>query len=395
MPRKRITFPCMGQHHQMFHALPIAAEIARRHPDIAVHVAGATPAHADFARRLLARHAPELPITVDTLRCSLFDRTRLALKLTSVTWKKLSLVINRDYFRGFDAVIAPERSILFLKRLRLPDTRLVWTRHGAGDRAKGFCDDVHGFDYVLLAGDKIEQRLLERNLIRPGDYCAGVYAKFDWTLAAPPPAKPLFDNDRPTVLYNPHFVDGLSSWPRWGRLILDRFAKQDRYNLIFAPHVRLFDPVPPRVLQSFERFQGLPHLHIDLGSERSIDMSYSRYADLYLGDVSSQVAEFLYAPRPCVFLNAHGVDWRDNPDYRFWHLGPVLERLVDLDTTLDAARVRYADFQPAQERYFRDSFGIPAGTRTAARGADAIAGFLDRVPVRPRHDPIALDQLLT
>src|SRR3546814_2965461 len=49
-------------------------------------------------------------------------------------------------------------------------------------------------------------------------------------------------------------------------------------------------------------------MHIDLGSERSIDMSYTGSADLYLGDVSSQVAEYLYRPRPCVFLNAQGVD---------------------------------------------------------------------------------------
>src|SRR3546814_13919965 len=61
-----------------------------------------------------------------------------------------------------------------------------------------------------------------------------------------------------------------------------------------------------------------------LGSERSIDMSYTGSADLYLGDVSSQVAEYLYRPRPCVFLNAQGVDWQEDPNYRFWSLGPVI-----------------------------------------------------------------------
>src|SRR3546814_16391226 len=86
--------------------------------------------------------------------------------------------------------------------------------------------------------------------------------------------------------------------------VLDLFANSNRYNLIFAPHVRLFDPPAAECYAQFERYRKLPHMHIDLGSERSIDMSYTGSADLYLGDVSSQVAEYLYRPRPCVFLNA-------------------------------------------------------------------------------------------
>src|SRR3546814_19013401 len=73
--------------------------------------------------------------------------------------------------------------------------------------------------------------------------------------------------------------------------VLDLFANSNRYNLIFAPHVRLFDPPAAECYAQFERYRKLPHMHIDLGSERSIDMSYTGSADLYLGDVSSQVAE--------------------------------------------------------------------------------------------------------
>src|SRR3546814_20758122 len=61
----------------------------------------------------------------------------------------------------------------------------------------GFADDIGRFDFVLLAGRKIEQRLLERQLIRRGDYATGVYAKFDWM--NPRAGERLFDNDRPTV----------------------------------------------------------------------------------------------------------------------------------------------------------------------------------------------------
>ena len=64
---------------------------------------------------------------------------------------------------------------------------------------------------------------------------------------------------------------------------------------------------------------------VDLGSERSLDMTYALVADIYAGDVSSQVYEFLATPKPCVFLNAHGLRWKDNPDFPNWDLGDVAE----------------------------------------------------------------------
>src|SRR3546814_11985302 len=62
---------------------------------------------------------------------------------------------------------------------------------------------------------------------------------------------------------------------------------------------------------------------IDLASDRLFDMSYTSGADIYLGDVSSQVYGFLATPRPCLFLDTHGVDWEGDPDYLFWMPGDV------------------------------------------------------------------------
>lgn len=377
----RVVFPYFAQHHQVFHSLPIAAEMALRYPDVMVHAAGATASHVTFVRDLLARHAPDAPITVDTLKRPLFDRGPA---------KKRTMARNFDYLRGFDAIVTPERTSLFLRRhLGLDRTRLIWTRHGAGDRAIGFAEDVSNFDYVLLAGPKIEERLLSAGLIRPGRYASGVYAKFDW--ARPnATARRWFDNDRPTVLYNPHFDATLSSWPSLGMSVLEQFAAEPRYNLIFAPHVRLFDPPTPRKYAPFARFLECPNLRIDLGSVHSIDLSYVESAALYLGDVSSQVAEFVSRPRPCLFLDAHGAAWQDNPDYAFWSLGPVLGSADQLLRRVDEAMRSAADYQAAQERYAAETFGIAReGGGSAARGADAIVGYLRDVqraatPGRPQ-----------
>jgi hypothetical protein len=373
----RVVFPFLAQFHQILHSLPIAVQLVRRHPDIEVHVIGATAAHMDFVRELIERHAQGTVLHEDgCLRIGWFDRQRVARGAT-IRRKRYALLRNRGYFRSFDAVVTPERSSLFLKHLHLPDTRLIWTRHGAGDRQVGFAGDIARFDFVLLAGRKIEQRLLERELIRPGDYVSGVYAKFDW-MDAGTGAPRLFDNDRPTVLYTPHFRPALSSWPIVGRAVLDHFAASTRYNLIFAPHVRLFDPPTPECYAPFAAYRRLPHMHVDLGSTRSIDMSYTGAADIYLGDVSSQVAEFLYRPRPCVFINAHGIDWQDDPNYRFWTLGPVIGDVAGLDAGIESAVARHCDYESAQRQYFDDSFGTMPGQATAARGADAIVNFLKR-----------------
>lgn len=371
----RIVFPYIAQFHQIPHSLPIAIELARRHPQIAVHIAHPGARYLQFIRRLLDVHAPGVPLQFDQLRLDPLDAWRV--RRGQVPWKQLVLLLNRSYFQGFDAVATPERTSLFLKRIGVRRPRLIWTRHGAGDREVGFSADIHEFDFVLMAGRRIERRLLEQGLIRAGDYAVGIYAKFDW-LQADTPAPPLFDNARPTVLYNPHFRPGLSSWPRFGMQVLEQFAASQRYNLIFAPHVRLFDPPRPADYAPFRRFEGLPHLRIDLGSERSIDMSYTRAADLYLGDVSSQVSEFVFRPRPCLFLNAHGVAWQGDANYGFWQLGPVSATADAIEQQVDAAFASRADYLDAQRRYVDETFELEAGSRSAARGADAIAALLQR-----------------
>lgn len=370
----RVVFPYLGQLHQVFHSLPIAAQVAARHPHVEVHAAATSPGHLAFIRDLLRKYAPAAPVKVQALAAPVLE---------SLGAKKRTIIKNRAYLRAFDAIVTPERTSLFMRQslfarqLGLDRVRLVWTRHGAGDRAVGFAPDVDQFDYVLLAGPKIEARLLGAGLIHPGRYTAGVYAKFDWLLNRPTRRR-WFDNDLPTILYNPHFKPELSSWKTHGMGVLEFFAASGRYNLIFAPHVRLFDPPTPGKYRAFERFAKHPNLLIDLGSEHAIDMSYVDAADLYLGDVSSQVAEFVFRPRPCVFLDAHDVSWRNDPSYSFWALGPVIRDLGSLASTLDAALANPGAFAQVQAEYVAETFGIAPGISSAARGADAIVDFLEK-----------------
>ena len=216
--------------------------------------------------------------------------------------------------------------------------------------------------------------------MREGRYHTGTYAKFDLVSRLDARREKLFANDRPTVLYNPHFESELSSWPRDGFAVLDHFAQQSDWNLIFAPHIRLFDRHQPEVLARLEKYRAIKHLLIDTGSDASIDMSYTQGADVYLGDVSSQVAEFMVRPRPCLFINSHGAAWQNNPDYLFWELGPVIDSVAEIGLALADAVASHPQWIERQRDYFRATFDAEPDAigRSAAAGAAAIAAFLER-----------------
>ncbi|MEO6340294.1 MAG: glycerophosphotransferase [Caulobacteraceae bacterium] len=373
-PRLRVCFPFIAQAHQTPHALPIAMELAARHRDTEVTLACLTESHLALVRDLAAAY-PQASVRYDLLRLPAALRGDRGFKGLQVARKLGALPYNRNYFAGFDAIVTPELTSLLLKRLGVVRPKIIWTHHGAGDRAGGYVKATAKFDFVVMAGRKLEERLLKLGLIRPGYYATGVYAKFDLVRKLAGRRVRLFDNDRPTVLYNPHFAPGLSSWPKVGAEVLDWFAESDDYNLIFAPHLRLFDPATPKRYAAFDAYSALPHMHIDLGSRALIDMTYTSAADIYLGDVSSQVAEFLTRPRPCVFLNPANVTWRDDPSFRFWSLGEVINRPDELGEGLARAIEGHGQLLPLQEAYIEETFEA-ALEPTAWRGADAIADYL-------------------
>ncbi|MEX1147647.1 MAG: hypothetical protein WEB93_04610, partial [Sphingomonadales bacterium] len=258
--------------------------------------------------------------------------------------------------------------------------------HGSGDRSIGFKPSAGAFDLVLFSGPKTRDRFVDAGYLKPGQAAIVGYPKFD--TVRPDAVRRFFDNDRPTVLYNPNPDPRLSSFYDMGLSVLEHFHASDRYNLIFAPHIMLFrrkvhislESLSARIRPAIpDRFRQCPHILIDTDSPALMDMTYTLSADVYLGDVSSQVYEFILKPRPCVFLDAHGASWRDNPDYLFWTMGPVVSDVADLDPAIDRAKsLRY---QHRQLEMLAQTFDITdePGSRRAAR---AIGEFIENTPPR-------------
>ena len=163
----RILFPFIAQPHQIAHSLPIAMEIARRHPEIAVHIACLTDEQDAYIRRLVGLY-PDSHVIYERLTLPRLLRRQLTHRGPSVLTRLAALFFNKNYFETFQAIVVPERTSLYLRRMGVRSPRLIWTRHGAGDRAVGFARDVRHFAFIPMAGRKLENRLLSQGSHQPG-----------------------------------------------------------------------------------------------------------------------------------------------------------------------------------------------------------------------------------
>lgn len=373
--------------HQVAHALPIALAMVRAHRGVDVRIF-VTPGPVEQEVRRLWASSGEAAADKRIERLAppaRGARWLTALSGGAVPADRVSILRNNlARFAECDALVVPEKTSVLLKTRFGLRTALIHTRHGAGDRAIGFDKASGQFDLVLLSGPKIRDRLEQAGLLKPGGYAIVGYPKFD----LPPgrPSAPLFDKARPTVLYNPHPSPSLSSWYRMGPAVLEWFADQDRFNLIFAPHVMLFakrwtiglHPLSmARVPQVPERIASAPNIHIDIASPALFDMTYTALADIYLGDASSQVYEFLRRPRPCIFLDPVSRRWSGNPDFGHWQAGPVVSSVTEMADALSRAVADPHRYAPVQQQLFAYSFDLTEHP-SATRAADAIVDWLSR-----------------
>lgn len=370
--------------HQISHTAPIISRLQELAPQAQVEVLASSDSQIEAAISHLDPLVEQPPIR----RMEAGKVVKMIEKLTGgiIPLGRIGgLAANREMLATYDALVVPETTTTLLKtRFGMKQPKLIFCPHGAGDRSISVSPDIAHFDFVLLPGEKTRDRMIEGGIVRQDDHAIVGYPKFDAPHLAQP--KQFFGNDRPTVLYNPHFDPLLSSWHDFGLQVLDYFAGQQDYNLIFAPHVMLFQR---RVLASVEhrkirfrqeipeRFRQLDHIRIDTGSQFSVDMSYTRNADIYIGDVSSQIYEFIQRPRPAIFLNSHGAQWQDDPSYAFWHFGQVVDDVAGLGAALDRAVPLLEEFRARQSAAFAQTFSIAPDRTSASRAAEAIAAYLE------------------
>ncbi len=368
----RIAFPFFRQAYHVYHAAPTAFELSLLDSNIEVHIFSAYRETTDILTELSSLYPNHHCKIHNLTQLPMFRYFNLRNRPFPKSYRMIDL--HAHCFKDMDVIVDTSDSLLRLINVHgITSPRYISVFHGAGDRNREFPERLRKFHYFLLYGPKKYRRLNGLGLLTENNWAMVGYPKFDVVPPGETSTRPLFDEKRPVVLYNPHFEPRLSSWYKWGKKILDYFKRTSRYNLIFAPHVELKGR--KRRWLSLRNYKDIPHIHIDLGSRSSIDMTYTKLADIYLSDVSSQIVEFLLNPRPCVFLNSQKISWENNLHYSHWHLGSVVDKLSQLDGLLEKTFQTHDQFIAAQIKYFKDSIDL-TDVPSSIRSAQAICAFI-------------------
>lgn len=369
----RFAFLFFAESYQIYHGAAAAFALMKRE-GVSVDIFHNMADSAHHFQRLAEAHG--MP-HVSSIPLSRSRWTRFVQSLRVFGWEKTPILRqNEAMLREYDAVVVMEdgASILFAGEAEDQRPARMLIMHGAGDRDVPSFKRRRDFDLTFTLGPKLADKLISLGHAREGHVAAPGYIKFDSSRLFRDGARQLFPEERPIILYNPHKNPKLGSWGRFIEPMLRQFSDQQDYNLIIAPHVKMFTRKFGWQKRRWQR-RSLAHIFIDTGSDRSVDNSYTEAADIYVGDVSSQVYEFLSKPRPCLFLNARGVKWQDDPNFLFWQLGDVVDDPKDLMAAIRAAPARHHLYIEKQREFAARSLGdISPGA--AERAADKMLEYL-------------------
>lgn len=351
--RKGLHVLWLGETLLLPHIWPIVDAFVCAHPATPVTIWVSTSAHEATLKRLFGpEHAAIIvaraPLFKDIPDAVAGQNPRLPPKLPML----LALL---PHLRRAEVVLVAEQTSLWLPKIfgaLCPPC--VFTVHGAGPIAHGRWKRLRSANCVMVPSELMRTEMLAAGVGSEKVALTG-YAK-----SAFPPSvstKALFGESRPTILYNPHWQAHRSSWPVWGAKVVEAIAASGQWNLIFAPHQRLIETAPD-VAETIARFAGHSNVHTDLDSFAMVDGSYPQIADVYLGDTSSQVLEFIARPRPVVLLRPDALRWDEAHSGQYQLLGKTVRELSDLLTALFCAGELHGQYREAQSDYATQTLGL-------------------------------------
>ncbi|WP_313114604.1 CDP-glycerol glycerophosphotransferase family protein [Aequorivita sediminis] len=371
----KIAIIFLDEIHHVYHFVSVAVELSKTNQvHILTHSGKNTFLHASL-QKLNNKN-----VIVEKMPTAAFREFTDRIKGRQLPRKGFWIKKHKKYIlTNFDAIIFTDYYHKYLLKAREDRNKpkFIFLEHGTPGRAYAYNKDILDFDFHLQCGKFHNKSLKEKKLLNDQYKITG-YPKLD--VVKLDDTERIFANNKPTVLYNPHFTPPLSSWHFMGLEILEFFYKSKDYNLIFAPHINLFNKVggdDPALIP--QKFRTAENIHIDLGSDKSVNMTYTKTADIYMGDVSSQVYEFMTNPRPCIFLNPDDVDYKDDINYRFWQCGDVINSINEMNEALNNChKIHQKKYKAVQETISSENYYTEEGSTPSERAASAITEFLDK-----------------
>ncbi|WP_238474169.1 hypothetical protein [Altericroceibacterium spongiae] len=367
MTERRAAFLFLGETLLIPHLFPIVEALAAADPNLPVDLWVSTSMHEE----LLGGWIADLP-NVCIRRAPGFRKVaaiqgrnpKLPAKLPMLA--RLAPVLSRSR-----VAICAEQTSLWLPTLLPMPTRFVKTSHGVGSMSARDDRRRRSAARTLVPSERERATYLERGM-PPDDIVATGYVKAGFVHRTE--SRPNFAQTRPVILYNPHWQHHRSSWWDWGEQAVQAIVASGQWNLIFAPHQRLIEKVPElRTLCA--KLNERDDVHCDYDSFAAVDGSYTAVADIYLGDTSSQLLEFLIRPRPAVFLDPREIAWESDPSYAMWACGDVVTDLDALLPALAAAAASHTRYASKQATLASDALGDVSGA-AAERAAHEILTVL-------------------
>ncbi|RDE06131.1 hypothetical protein [Sphingomonas aracearum] len=359
--KRRVAALFLGETLLIPHLFPIVEQLAEIEPELPIDLWVSTSVHEDLLtawtaplKRVRVRRAPGFRAIAGGAEGN----------MPQLPGKLPMLLRLLPHLARVPVVLCAEQTSLWLPRLFpwLP-TRFVKTSHGVGSMSARDDRRRRAAFHTLVPSEQERATYLARGMPAERIVATG-YVKAGFRQRTP--ASTLFAEKRPILLYTPHWQPHRSSWPAWGERVVAMLAAQRRWNVILAPHQRLVERAP-EVRSVLKAVAHLPHVHCDLDSFATVDGSYTAAADLYLGDTSSQVIEFLARPRPVVFLNPSARDWRTDASYSMWRAGEVVSDLAELEPAIERAGQGHPAFvEPQREIAAAMGDASGAGARRAA-----------------------------
>jgi len=371
---RKLGFCFLTHQAHVRHQLPIALAYAKNNPHDQVDIIVTSKDVLEEIMRGLGELV-ESNLNINFLRGSCLKS--LVGRIKGRLYPNVRDVINRnkDTFLSYDILVTPHHTLDRVMELdRNRRIKYVCTFHGAGDGEIGFHRKFSNYDLLLVSGKDVYERLISSGILHSNNRGEIIgYPKLEGLKVD---FSNLFNNDNTICMYNPHYTNHLTSWNEQGESVLKWFSEHPEYNLIFAPHVKLFDGKLPDTVR---RYLSYSNIHIDIDSPRLMDATYTNLADIYIGDVSSQVYETLYfSSKPMIFFNSHCVrDWREDPNYYMWVMGDVVEDIDEFEGALINSSAAFQDiYKKIQEDILKSRFS-KEDKPAPDRGAEAIAVLRD------------------
>ena len=378
MMKKKIAFMYFEEIHMIHHFIGIASELYKME-DYDVDILTHKGSH-EYLFSLL--RMLDLPSSVVK---------QLSTKLKRVITEKIkgrerpsTLYLqkkNKNLILSYDALVFTDTNHEYLynkssKNKNQP--KFIFVSHGVGFRNHPFAvKSLTLFDLILPSGISQLNMYKKYHAYTKTNFEICGYSKFDVAKLEKQNLK-LFNNNKPIVLYNPHQNTKESSWYSHGKDILEFFYNSNDYNLIFAPHIHLFNLKGRESRKKIDaKYYTSDNIHIDLGSKNSVNMAYTLLADIYLGDSSSQVFEFTITPRPCIFINRNNVDYKTDRQFWYWKMGKVISDLDNFNKVLETSNVWQNDFINTQIEFKTSNYDIHENESSSIRAAKSIAKLLN------------------